>query len=156
MKLSMIAMMIFAACAASSSSNSDAKEPAGPWRVGVETSGGFTGKGTGSFAIDSNGQVTVKSMRGRTCTYTATDAERARFAQLIANAKPNAWAESYAPKDNCCDRIQYDLTLDLGGTQKKTTWVDDPAPMPQDLAALVEAITGGPKSLRVVYQGQCS
>jgi hypothetical protein len=34
-------------------------------------------------------------------------------------------------------------------------WIDDPAPMPKDLAALVDAITGARDSLRVVYQSQC-
>lgn len=150
MKLSVIAMMMIAACAASSGT-----KPVEPWRIDVTTSGGLAGRGNGSFAIDSAGQVTVTTMAGRSCTYQATDAERARFTELLTNARPDSWAEHYKPENDCCDRFQYDLTLDEAGKQTKTMWIDDPAPMPNDLAALVDAITGAGNSLRVVYQSQC-
>jgi hypothetical protein len=150
MKLSMIAMMMFAACAASSGTS-----PVEPWRLDVTTSGGFAGRGTGSFGIDSTGEVRITSMGGKRCTYRATEAELARFNRLLTSSKPGTWAEHYKPENDCCDRFQYDLTLDVGGKQTKTTWIDDPAPMPQDLAALVDAITGARDSLRVVYGAQC-
>lgn len=150
MKLSMIAMMMFAACAASSGT-----KPVEPWRIDVATSGGFAGRGNGSFGIDSTGEVRITSMGGTRCTYRATAAELARFNQLLANAKPESWAEHYKPENDCCDRFQYDLTLIEGGKQTRTMWIDDPAPMPQDLTALVNAITGAGDSLRVVYGAQC-
>jgi hypothetical protein len=150
MKLSVIAMMVMMmSCAASQTA------PAEPWSVEVTSSGGLAGKGAGSYAIRSNGEVTVTSMMGRTCTFQATEAELARFRELLTNAKPESWAGSYIPEESCCDRFEYELTLNEAGKTRKVTWIDDPAPMPKDLEALTNAMVGPPESLRVTYGGKC-
>jgi hypothetical protein len=145
----MMAMMVFAACAASHS------KPSQPWRIEIVTAGGFAGKGAGNFAISSDGNIAVTAMGGRSCTYKATDEELRRFETLLGNAHPEKWKESYVPENPCCDRFEYKMTLDEGDVKRETQWVDDPDPMPQDLAAIVEAMVGGEKSLRVQYGSQC-
>ena len=150
MKLSAITMMLLTlSCAATRTA------PAEPWSVEVTSTGGIAGRGAGSFAIDSAGKVSVTTMTRKSCTFQATDDEISRFRELLANAGPDTWSESYLPKDPCCDRFEYELTLDLAGTKKTVKWIDDPAPMPKDLAALTSAMVGTPPSLRVTYGAKC-
>ncbi|HEX7831792.1 MAG TPA: hypothetical protein VF787_19205 [Thermoanaerobaculia bacterium] len=152
MKLSafLLMLMTFASCAASQSTT-----PVTPWKLELTTAGGFSGRGNGAYTIDSSGNITIKTIGGKSCSFTATADELRRFNELLAKAKPREWKASYAPEDRCCDRIEYTLTLDQAGTVTKTEWIDDPLPMPADLTAIAEAINGGATSLRVVYVPQC-
>jgi hypothetical protein len=152
MKLSAITMMLLIlSCAASRTA------PPEPWSVEVTSSGGIAGRGAGSFAIDSTGRVAVAvtTMTRKSCTFPATEEEMGRFRELLANARPDAWSDSYVPKDSCCDRFEYELTLDLAGKKRTVKWIDDPAPMPKDLVALTSAMVGTPPSLRVTYGAKC-
>jgi hypothetical protein len=150
MKLSMIATMVMMmSCAASRTA------PAEPWSVGVTSSGGLAGKGAGSYAINSAGEVSVTTMTGRSCTFRATEEEMTRFRTLLTNARPKEWDASYIPEESCCDRFEYELTLDEAGTTRKVKWIDDPRPMPADLEALTNAMVGPPPSLRVDYGTNC-
>jgi hypothetical protein len=151
MKLSVIAAMMLAmSCAASSRT-----KPIEPWSVAVTSSGGLAGKGAGSYAINSAGEITVTTMTGKVCAMAASEADMARFNTLLTNARPNTWSASYIPKESCCDRFEYQLTLDEAGTKHAVKWIDDPLPMPNDLAALTDAMVGGAESLRVRYGAQC-
>ena len=137
-------------CAASQS------KPETPWRVGIATTGGITGRGTGTFSIASDGTVSVTTMANKTCSYRAADEDLARFEKLLAAARPSEWKASYAPENRCCDRIEYTLTLDEGDQKITTEWIDDPLPRPADLIALAEAIIGGEDaSLRRHYGELC-
>lgn len=150
MNLSFIAtMMLMLSCAVSRTT------PVEPWSIQVTSSGGFAGRGAGSYAIDSTGEVAVTSMSGKSCAFRATDEEMRRFRELLANARPETWSPSYIPKDPCCDRFEYALTLDEAGTKRTVKWIDDPLPMPKDLAALTSAMVGPPPSLRVTYGANC-
>ena len=150
MKLSTLAVLLLMSCAASQSS-----APVTPWRIEVTSAGGFTGRGTGNWSIGSDGKIAVTSAGGKSCTFEATAGELARFETLLANARPETWKASYAPEDRCCDRIEYTLTVDQGGVQRKTEWIDDPLPMPRDLLAIVDAIIGDAPSLRMTYADKC-
>ena len=152
MKLSgmTVILMMMLSCAASSSA------PKEPWRVSVTSSGGVAGRGAGSFAINSDGEISVRTMMGRSCTLRASDADLQRFRELLANARPETWDASYVPENSCCDRFEYELTLDQAGTEKTVKWIDDPMPMPKDLEALTNAMVGPPPSLRVDYGGKCT
>ena len=150
MKLSVIAaMLLMLSCAASGTG------PAEPWSIGVTSSGGIAGRGAGSYSINSAGEIAVTSMNGKSCTFRATDEELTRFRELLTKARPETWIGSYIPKDSCCDRFEYELTLDEAGKKGTVKWIDDPAPMPADLQALTDAMVGPPPSLRVTYGGQC-
>lgn len=150
MKLSAIAMMLsMLSCAVSQTA------PAEPWSIAVTSSGGLAGKGAGSYSINSAGEIAVTSMSGKSCSFRATDEELARFRTLLANAHPETWKASYIPEESCCDRFEYEMTIDEAGKKRTVKWIDDPAPMPDDLAAITNAMVGPPPSLRVTYGGQC-
>ena len=150
MKLSAFALALLMSCAASQSA------AVKPWKIEVTTSGGITGRGNGGWGIDSDGTVSVTSMARRQCTFEATPAERERFDTLMATARPDTWKDSYVPEDSCCDRIEYRMTVTHGGEERKIVWIDDPLPMPNDLQAIANAITGVAPSLRTEYGGRCN
>lgn len=141
--------LLVTACAAAPN------EPPEPWRVSVITDGGFAGKGIGAFAIASDGTIEVTNMAGQKCSYRASEEELLRFRELLTNARPRQWAPSYVPEERCCDRIHYAMKVEAG-TVTQVTWIDQPRPMPADLAALAEAMVGGGGSLRVAYGARCS
>ncbi|HKR65216.1 MAG TPA: hypothetical protein VJZ00_15905 [Thermoanaerobaculia bacterium] len=124
-----VTMIAAVACAASQS------KPKTPWRVEVTTSGGIAGRGIGSYAIDSDGNITIKTMGGKECTFRATAEELDHFTSILGRSKPDQWGR-YVPENSCCDRITYTLTYD----RYKAEWIDDPLPMPEDLVALNKAL----------------
>jgi hypothetical protein len=146
----LLILMTLGSCAAS-----QASAPATPWAISLTSSGGLAGRGNGSYAIDSTGKIAVTTMASRSCSFQATDEELRRFSDLLAAAKPEKWKASYIPEDRCCDRFEYSLTVDVAGTITKTEWIDNPLPMPKDLAAISDALVGGASSLRVIYGPQC-
>jgi hypothetical protein len=146
-KLSAILLLLFVACTASHAT------PKRPWRVEVTTTGGIAGRGTGDYAIDSDGKVAARLFNGRECTFTASASD---LETILANARPSEWKESYLPENPCCDRFEYTLMYDEAGVKTTTKWVDDPLPMPADLVALSNAIVGGePSSIRMVATERC-
>lgn len=151
MKLSRIflSLMIVAACAAAGS------RPERPWRIEVTSSGGFAGRGIGTFAIDSGGKIDVRRMNGEACSYAATKEELARIETLLGNATPKRWRESYVPENTCCDRIEYALTIDEAGETVGTRWLEAGPPMPKDLTALADAMVGSETSIRAQSAERC-
>jgi hypothetical protein len=152
MKLSVLMMMVsVVACAASSRT-----APAEPWQFEVTSSGGIAGRGAGNYSISSDGTVVVTTMTRTTCRYTATGEDLSRFRTLLANARPQTWKESYIPENACCDRFEYQLTVtEAGQTPRTVKWIDDPEPMPKDLAAITAAMVGPEPSVRTTYGGKC-
>jgi hypothetical protein len=146
-KLSALLLLLFAACAASQAA------PKRPWRVEVTTTGGIAGRGTGDYAIDSDGNVTARLIDGRSCTFKTSPNN---IEAILTKARPSEWKESYLPENPCCDRFEYTLTYDEAGVKKTTKWIDDPLPRPADLVALANAIVGGePSSIRMLAGEQC-
>ncbi len=136
--------MIATACAASPS------KPTAPWRVEVTTSGGIAGRGIGSAAIDSQGNVSVTTMARKTCANHATAEEFANIETLLGMSKPAKWG-SYVPENACCDRIEYTLTFEEGDKKYGARWIDDPLPRPADLVKVADAMG----ALRQKYAEQC-
>lgn len=151
MKLSRIflSLTIAVACTAARSA------PERPWRIEVTTSGGLTGSGIGTFALDSDGKIAIRLMNGEPCSYDAPKEELARIESLLDKASPDRWRESYLPENTCCDRIEYAMTIDEAGVIASTRWLDAPPPMPQDLTALAEAMVGGQNSIRAESAERC-
>lgn len=146
-KLSAILLLLLAGCAASHAT------PKRPWRVEVTTAGGIAGRGTGDYAIDSDGKVAARLFNGRDCTFTTSAAP---IEALLAKARPQEWKASYVPENACCDRFEYTLTYDEAGEKTTVKWIDDPLPMPDDLVALSNAIVGGDAtSLRMQAAERC-
>jgi hypothetical protein len=142
-------MVLATACAA-------APRPVRPWHIELTSSGGIAGRGTGSYALDSKGALTVTTMTRQQCTYTLTDAELQRIEKLLAAARLDAWKDSYLPENSCCDRIEWDLAIDRAGVKRTTKWLEEP-PLPKDLVALVHAITAADdaQSIASVYAQRC-
>lgn len=141
------AVVFSTACAASQSNR-----PATPWHVTMETSGGITGGGVGNLTIHSDRKLEVTTMARRSCSFEATEEELATFTRLVADARPEQWEASYAPENECCDRIDWRLTIDEAGKTATTRWIDDPGkPLPRDVEALGAAF----RALRERYHQQC-
>ncbi|MBV8517189.1 MAG: hypothetical protein JO197_07260 [Acidobacteria bacterium] len=141
--------LLATACAA-------APRPVRPWHLELASSGGIAGRGAGSYVLDSTGALTVTTMTRKQCSYQLSDAELQRVEKLLAAARLGTWKESYLPENTCCDRIEWDLTIDRAGTKRATKWLDEP-PLPKDLVALVHAIVapGDPHALASVYAERC-
>jgi hypothetical protein len=152
MKLSriLLSVVVLTACAAARST------PQRPWRIEVATSGGIAGHGVGTFAVDSDGVVRVQKPRtDKECTWTLGEEELGDLEVLLGTAMARSWSNSYVPKNSCCDRIHYSLSVDEAGDVRTTQWIDAPLPMPEDLRALTNAIVGGEGSLRVQSGERC-
>ncbi|HEX9982528.1 MAG TPA: hypothetical protein VGF69_04630 [Thermoanaerobaculia bacterium] len=141
-----LCLFLLTACAASQSTAPDT-----PWRAELATSGGFSGRGLGNLSIDSDRKLTLTTMTSKSCTFDATAEELATFGRLVGTANAEGWAASYAPENECCDRIEYLLTVDEAGKVGKTRWIDDPKPLPADVTALAQAFA----KLRETYAPRC-
>lgn len=126
-------------------------QPPETWRIDLTTSGGITGRGTGSLSITHDGEVMVTSMAGERCRFGATDEELSRMTSAVAALAPAPPRRSFAPPDRCCDRIDYTLKVDRDGAQTTIDWIDDPLPMPADVQVLVDAVN----ALRRAHGGRC-
>ena len=151
MKLSrmLMSVLIVAACVGARSA------PRRPWRIEVSTTGGMTGRGTGNFAVDSDGNVDVRRMNGEACTYAIAKEELDRIEALLGAAEPRKWRESYLPENTCCDRVIFTLKIDEDGDISATRWLDAPPQAPKDLFALADAIVGPEHSLRADSAEHC-
>lgn len=152
MKLSVMMLMMLSvvSCAASQPGSA-----AAPWKLSLTSEGGLAGRGNGSYRIDSDGSIEVTTAMGKSCSYRASSEELQRFQSLIDAATPERWSAAYIPEDSCCDRFQYALTATIGEKETKTSWIDDPLPMPADLVAIADALITTEQSLRVKYGLQC-
>ena len=120
-----------------------------PWRVEVQSSGGLTGRGMGTYSIDSDGKLDATLPNGKPCSATLGADRLRELEKVLGETQPGAWKDSYVPENSCCDRFEYSLTFDEAGKKTTTRWIDDPAPMPPDLEALTNAMIHGPRSIRV-------
>jgi len=111
-----------------------------PWKLELTTSGGFTGRGSGSITLDSKGALNLKMPNGVQCSAEASEAELKQYDELLADARPHEWKRSYSPQNKCCDRIQHNLTLTTATKTYETEWISAPLPMPKDLSALGNAL----------------
>lgn len=145
----LLSVILFTSCAASNAS------PSEPWRIAVTSSGGLAGRGTGSYAVASNGIVNATLFNGSACTFRLTAEELARFVALLAASRRSEWKESYIPENPCCDRFEYILEVDEGGAVTMAKWIDDPLPMPAGLSALSDAMVGGAQSIRALSADRC-
>lgn len=150
----LLLLPLLVGCAAQPSMTSSATQP---WRVELNSSGGLAGRGNGSFVVSSDGSVRVTTMERKSCTFRATDAELHKLAEVIQRSRPSAWKASYVPKETCCDRFEWNLALTVGEAETKTSWIDDPLPMPADLEAVIEAITSSSDagSIRSRFYERC-
>ena len=116
------------------------------WTVEIITAGGIAPGARTSIVLRSSGAATLLNGLGRvTCAGRITAAEGKRLGDLVAEARPEAWAASYALPSNpsgCCDQIRTTVRLTRGGQTSETFWFDVHPPLPADLSSLYETAFG--------------
>ena len=127
---SLLLLTVFAACSA--------KPVTQPWKLELTSSGGFTGRGVGSFTLDSTGAAVTTTLDGRTCTLRVPDATVQKIASALATR--TRWTESYMPKNQCCDRVTWTMKIDVGGVPRTLRWMERSKDMPRELNAAIEVL----------------
>lgn len=116
-----------------------------PWTVTVETSGGFTGRGRGSVAVDANGIVRATlagppNATPQRRTVRLTSVEREAIAAAVVGATPTEWSGKTFG-NAAADAMTYRLTLRRGAQAWTATWYDSSRDeLPPRVAALFDAI----------------
>jgi hypothetical protein len=88
--------------------------------------------------IDPQGKV---SSPGSGATAQLTSAQMAELIAAIRLANFTALQDSYLPKDTCCDRYEYTVTITING-QSKTVYTIDASPTaPPALTQLINTLT---------------
>lgn len=124
-------------------------KPAAPkaWKVTIDTSGGFTGRGTGSVAVASNGTIGTGPVMIRSCAGELAPGDLQRLTLAVTQAQPAAWKPSYVRAENpdgCCDQFRYTLTLEIeqadgSRTVARTFWYSEMSKaLPGDLQQVFE------------------
>lgn len=123
-------------------------QDAASWRIEIETSGGFSGKGVGGVSVSSDRQVSASSEARRACKSDASSEEIKAIEKLISQTKPRQWRKSYARPGNprgYADQFLYTLKMSItktGGAQSyETSWYDETRDtLPHDLDSLVKEL----------------
>jgi hypothetical protein len=132
-----------------------AESSAPEWRVELRSSGGFTGRGMGGVAVETDGTVAVMqfgvvgSQKGWQTSCSMRMPEKIEpVAEALRAAQPDTWRERYLPPgnpDGCCDLIQWDLEISWNVVGKppdraRTSWVGDVKELPEDVSRLRAAL----------------
>jgi len=106
--------------------------------VNYHRSGGFSGADD-TWTIAADGTV---SHQGRTpgTPEQLTAAQMAELAAAIRAADFMSLEDSYVPKDTCCDRYLYEITVTIGGQSKTVRTIDASPTAPAGLTSLVDTL----------------
>ncbi|MGE0128401.1 MAG: hypothetical protein AB7U82_10005 [Blastocatellales bacterium] len=118
------------------------------WKLEIETSGGFSGKGVGGISVGSDGKFSASSEIRRACEDKLSSDEIKAMEKLISQAKPDKWRKSYARPGNphgYADQFIYTLKISVdkaGGSRSyETSWYDETRDvLPSDLDSLVKEL----------------
>ena len=101
-------------------------------------SGGFAGADdTWTFAAD--GTVSQQGHTPNT-PERLTTAQMAELTAAIRGANFMALENSYVPRDTCCDRYLYEITVTLGGQSKTVRTIDAAPAAPAELTQLIDML----------------
>jgi hypothetical protein len=104
--------------------------------ITYQRSGGFVGAND-TWAIDSQGKVTHQGS-GASAQLPAD-----QLTELVAAIRAANFMDlkdSYLPKDTCCDRYEYTITVTVGGQSKTVRTIDASSAAPRELTQLVETL----------------
>jgi hypothetical protein len=127
---SLLFIAVVAACAA--------RPETKPWRLELTSSGGFTGRGAGTWVLESTGALKVTTPQGSSCAFHVPDKTLRTIAAALASR--SNWGQHYMPKETCCDRVTWELAVDVGGETSKTEWMQVLKEMPKELSTMVETL----------------
>jgi hypothetical protein len=135
------------------------------WSIAITTQGGFSGAGSGGVTVSSDGKVGILFIGDTAprCTFDLDAATLGRISQLVAQAAPQTWVESYVPaplRARCCDMITTSMRLtrveDDSEAIYETRWLSAGPPFPYDLSDLIAAVAYGDASLRTRFTPLCT
>jgi len=104
--------------------------------------GGFAGADD-VLTIDNMGRVTYSSRFGESFNVSLTQAQLADLKNVLATSLDSVRTSAIPPKSGVADFFSYDLTVDVGGTRARLSWVDGWAaaePLPPELQAIQQAL----------------
>ncbi len=106
--------------------------------VTYHRSGGFAGTDD-TWTISADGTVTHQGQTPRTPEQLNT-AQMAELTAAIRAANFMSLEDSYVPKDSCCDRYQYEITVTVDGHAKTVLTIDASPTAPAELTSLVDTL----------------
>jgi hypothetical protein len=104
--------------------------------ITYQRSGGFVGSND-TWIIDSQGTVIHQ---GSGISTQLTEAQMVGLADAVRAADFMALEDSYVPKDTCCDRYEYTITIAANGQPKTVRTIDASPTAPLELTQLVDAL----------------
>ena len=105
--------------------------------VTYQRSGGLMGAHD-TWLIDSQGKV---STPGSGAAAQLTSTQMAELIAAIRLANFTALQDSYLPKDTCCDRYEYTVTITINGQSKTVHTIDASPTAPPELTQLINTLT---------------
>jgi hypothetical protein len=122
---------------------------ASAFRIDLDTTGGFVGRGRGGVTVTSDGAARASHVSGSTrdastCRTRLSPDEQRTLQETVVAARQAGWPPTFTPKDDpgCCDRFKWTLRLeqhrDGSGAQTiVTTWYDgNEKLLPKELVAM--------------------
>ena len=106
--------------------------------ISYHRSGGFSGADD-TWTIAADGAVSHQGQTPRTPEQ-LTAAQIAELAAAIRAANFMALEDSYVPKETCCDRYLYEITVTIGGHSKTVRTIDASPTAPAGLTRLVDTL----------------
>jgi hypothetical protein len=94
-----------------------------PWRVILESSGGFAGRGLGGADFSSDGKASVSRMNGAT-EVTLSQAELEQLSDAVRKALPGNWKSPAVPRQGA-DMIMWSMKLESGSQKREVSWRED-------------------------------
>ena len=106
--------------------------------ISYHRSGGFSGTDD-TWTLSADGTVSHQGQTSGTPEQ-LTAAQMAELAAAIRAADFMSLEDSYVPKDTCCDRYLYEITVTIGGHSKTVRTIDASPTAPAGLTSLVDTL----------------
>jgi hypothetical protein len=105
--------------------------------ISYHRSGGFSEENT--WTISADGTVSHQGQTPGTPEQ-LTAAQMAELTAALRAANFMSLEDAYVPKDSCCDRYLYEITVTIGGRSKTVRTIDASPTAPAELTQLVDTL----------------
>jgi len=133
----LISVSVLLSVAILSPTCSETKTSNGDWKIRLETSGGFTGRGNGNVEILSGGKINyLKPGQTALCSGKVSAEDLRPLRETLKAAKPEGWTAS-GPGAPAPDAYSYQLTIEQEKRTSAVAWHDNTYDkLPEDLKAV--------------------
>jgi hypothetical protein len=142
-RTALIFLLMFAGCATAPVQR--------PWKLELVTAGGIDGNANGVMTIDSSGMVRFRMATSLQRDLHADARQMWQYETLLAAAHPENWQPSYLAEArpggrelyrnvDCCEPVEFHLTMTMDGKQFTTAWLEPKQPLPGDLTNLADQL----------------